>query len=62
MAVNLLTLIQAFYDGSKQDEKMQTSYTDKFITDTYLLSEQNFNISMNSIPPMPESIGKFSVY
>ena len=59
MAVNLITLIQAFYDGSKQDEKVQTTYTDKFITDAYLLSEQNLNISMLSNPPVPENIGKF---
>ena len=59
MAVNLITLIQAFYDGSKQDEKVQTAYTDKFFTDAYLFSEQNFNISMISSPPVPESIGKF---
>ena len=62
MAFNLATLIQAYSDGSNQEEKTQLTKTDSFLTDPYNLNDQNFNISILSYPPTPESIGQFVMY
>ncbi len=57
MLVNLVTLLQAFFDGSKQEEKSQTTFVDKFLTDAHNLVEEQFGIVIMSYPPMPENVG-----
>ena len=58
MLFNLVTLISAFFDGSKQEEKTQTSYADPFLTDAYNLAEHNFGIQLTQLPA---SIGTFQI-
>ena len=59
MTVNLITLISAFQDGSQQDEKISTTYVDKFFTEAYNFDELNLEIQLFINPPLDPSLGKF---
>ncbi len=58
MTVNLISLISAFQDGSKQDEKISTTYVDRFLTEAYNFDEYNLEIQLLTYPPLDPSIGK----
>ena len=57
---NAVNLFKAFSDNSKQDEKIQTSKSDRWYSDAYKLHENDIDISLVSI--MPESFGTMRMY
>ena len=59
MTVNFISLVKAFQDGSKQEEKVSTTYVDKFFTEAYNFKENNFDIALMTYPPLDASLGTF---
>jgi len=63
MFISLAELMIAFKDGTKQEEKSQTVYRDRFISDAYNLKEYNLNIAMfNDRKEIPPDIASFKAY
>ena len=50
----------AFANETKQVEKTQLTNIDRFFSEQYDLDDQNIDITIFSVPPMPENIGRFS--
>ena len=57
MAINLLSLITAFIDGSNQTETFQETKIDRFESDDVKLSDLDLDIMAAMIPPLPPHIG-----
>ena len=58
MIVNLLTLLQAFQDGSLQTETQQVTKIDRFNAEDIVLSENSVKLMYAVFPPIPDNIGK----
>ena len=58
---NTITLTQAFFDNSKQDEKNQFERFDRY-NQTYNLKDMEFSFSYFTYPPLTPNIGRFKVY
>ena len=59
---NSMTLFEAFRDGSKQSENIQTVQFDRWNSSDYNFAEQNLKITLMTFPPIDESLGKFRMY
>ena len=61
MIVNMVTLLVAFHDGSRQDEKYQREKINMFENGAVKLVENGIDISVTAIPPVPQNIGSLTV-
>ena len=62
IAVNFVTLLTAFNDGSNQDEKSRVNYFDNYKTEDYFIKDHEFDASIFVYPPMPINVGKIVAY
>ena len=60
--LNLLLLVIAFEDKSKQEEKTQLTLIDRFTSDPYKLSDYNTEIAIQLSVPIPANIGRWRAY
>ena len=60
MIVNLVTLIVAFQDGSRQDEKFQIEQLDMLKNETVKLADSSIEISAIMYPPLPKRIASLT--
>ena len=58
---NTVTLSTAFVDGSRQDEKAQSTTFNLFDSDTYNFEENGFEVAMYVDPPIDPRIGRLKV-
>lgn len=58
---NTATLSTAFFDGSRQDEKAQSTTFDLFDTDTFNFEENSFEVALYVDPPIDPRIGWLKV-
>ena len=56
--LNVLGRVEAFLDGSKQDEKSSTSVVDLLKADAFNLQENQFELSFVLLEKIPENIGR----
>ena len=61
MIVNFVTLIVAFQDGSKQDEKFQSEKIDMLLADAVKLADNDIEINAFISPPVPARIASLTV-
>ena len=61
MIFNLVGLLTAFFDGSNQQEKIQTTTYDLHGTDKVNLAENEFEFILQIVPAIPLEIGRISV-
>lgn len=59
MTMNLVILLIAFFEGTKQEEKMQSIKFDSFYADSVDLVEQKFLLSFLTVPHIDEKLGRF---
>ena len=59
MAVNLMTLWVAFLDGTRQEEKTQTTTLDRFSDDPRKFSEHNMTLSLYQDFDLTPDLGRF---
>ena len=60
--MNSNALVTKFFDGSKQDEKVETTIQDLFDTDDYFFSDRNTTVAIFIWPPIPANIGRIEAY
>ena len=59
MTINSASLFLAFNDGSKQEEKVQSTKFDRSTSDRINLYEEEFEISIVASTPIDPKIGRF---
>ena len=59
MIINLVSLLQDFFNNSRQSESQQTKKFDTYFGESYSLQENLFGISLISIGRLPEKFGRF---
>ena len=62
IAINLVNLVTAFQDNSKQIEMSSSLQYDTFGVDPINLEEMNLKALVWIDPPIPEQIGHFSIF
>ena len=62
MLTNMVNLIIAFNDGSRQEEKIQSINIDIFNSDRYNLTENSLTISYVVNPPIAPEVGRFTSF
>ena len=59
MIINLVGLIQDFFNNSRQSESQKTQKFDTYFAESFSLQENIFDISLLSIGHLPEKFGRF---
>ena len=61
IAINLKSLFLAFKHGTKQDEKNQSYYVDRFFDDALKFEENDLDLSVFIKNPIPAKFGRMKI-
>ena len=59
---NFISLGIEFMAGTKQEVSTQAILFDRFVSEQYLMNENNFEISLLSTMDIPESVGRLAMF
>ena len=62
MAINTVSLIIVYRDGSRQEEKFQVTKINRFNSEAVNLSDHSLEIATFILPPLPQQVGRLVGY
>ena len=59
--INMVSLLIAFFDSSKQVENSQVKKVDSFYSGPYTLGEESYDVNLITTPALKPELGRFKV-